>query len=44
MIFDISRMIFDIIKRANWLKFQILTKRSERFKEFGEFMKMVDYY
>ena len=29
-------MVFDVIKKATWHKFQILTKRSTRLKEFGK--------
>ena len=35
--FEFIRVVFDIINKANWHKFQILTKRSERLKEFGRF-------
>ncbi len=34
--FEFIRMIFDVIEKAKWHKFQILTKRSERLKEFGK--------
>lgn len=34
--FEFIRMIFDVIKKAKWHQFQILTKRSERLKEFGK--------
>ena len=34
--FEFIIMIFDVIKKAKWHKFQILTKRSERLKEFGK--------
>jgi protein gp37 len=35
--FTIISKIFDVMKKANWHTYQILTKRSERLKEFGKF-------
>lgn len=32
---DFIIKIFNVIRKANWHRFQILTKRSERLKEFG---------
>jgi protein gp37 len=34
--FEFIEQVFDIMKRTQWHKYQILTKRSERLKEFGE--------
>lgn len=34
--FEFIILIFDVIKKAKWHNFQILTKRSERLKEFGK--------
>ena len=34
--FSFIRQVFEIMKQANWHQYQILTKRSERLKEFGE--------
>lgn len=33
--FDSIKLIFDIMEKAEWHNFQILTKRSSRLKEFG---------
>jgi len=33
--FEFIMKIFDVIKKAKWHRFQILTKRSEQLKEFG---------
>lgn len=35
--FDFISRVFDIIKKANWHQYQILTKRSDILKEFGEY-------
>lgn len=35
--FDFIEKIFDIMKKANWHKYQILTKRSNQLKEFAEY-------
>ena len=34
--FDLIKKIFDVMVMAKWHKFQILTKRSIRLKEFGK--------
>jgi protein gp37 len=34
--FDFIKKIFDVMEKANWHQYQILTKRSERLKEFGK--------
>lgn len=34
--FEFIIKIFDVMKKAKWHNFQILTKRSERLKEFGK--------
>lgn len=34
--FEFIVKIFDVMKKAKWHNFQILTKRSERLKEFGK--------
>jgi protein gp37 len=33
--FKIIRQVFDVMKQGNWHQYQILTKRSERLKEFA---------
>lgn len=35
--FNFIKNIFDIMEKANWHKYQILTKRSKRLKEFGKY-------
>jgi protein gp37 len=35
--FEFIVQIFEIMKQANWHYYQILTKRSERLKEFGKY-------
>jgi protein gp37 len=35
--FGFIKELFDIMNRANWHKYQILTKRSERLREFGKY-------
>jgi protein gp37 len=34
--FSFIRQVFEIMKQANWHQYQILTKRSERLREFAE--------
>lgn len=35
--FNFIRQVFNIMEKANWHKYQILTKRSKRLKEFSKF-------
>ena len=35
--FDFIKKIFDVMEKANWHQYQILTKRNERLKEFGKY-------
>jgi protein gp37 len=35
--FDFIVKVFEVMKKACWHQFQILTKRNERLKEFGDF-------
>lgn len=35
--FDFIKKIFNIMEKANWHQYQILTKRNERLKEFGKY-------
>jgi protein gp37 len=35
--FNFIKKIFDIMEKANWHKYQILTKRSKRLEEFGKY-------
>jgi protein gp37 len=35
--FDFISRVFDVMKKADWHQFQILTKRSRRLKEFGRY-------
>jgi protein gp37 len=35
--FELISKVFDVMKKANWHTYQILTKRSDRLKEFGRY-------
>jgi protein gp37 len=35
--FEFISKVFEVIKKAGWHQFQILTKRSQRLREFGEY-------
>lgn len=35
--FEFIEKVFDIMKKADWHQYQILTKRNERLKEFGHY-------
>lgn len=34
--FDFVEKVFEVMEKANWHQFQVLTKRSQRLKEFGK--------
>lgn len=35
--FSFIKRVFEVMKKGNWHQYQILTKRSERLKEFGKY-------
>jgi protein gp37 len=35
--FEFIKQVFDVMEKADWHQYQILTKRSQRLKEFGNY-------
>lgn len=40
---DYIQRVFDVMGRANWHQYQILTKRSERLRELSPFLKWLEH-
>lgn len=39
---DFIKRVFEVMKRANWHQFQVLTKRSERLAELSQYLEWAD--